>query len=482
MPISHLGRTPTVSDSLLVRATWISLGAAALLSAIWLWCCWCSFPGIPWNDIRVAPAVAWHHGISIYSLPASGPVSTWIYGPLPLLLMWPAGLAPGAIGAIEIAGAIHIGLKVLTLALACWFWPAAQAPAAAAQDWQRRLAAALLCVLLVRNDTSGYLVYSADAPGVAFGLLSLLALARRQYWLAAACAAASASCKQTLVGVGLAQLIWLFATVSPQAAWRHLGRCVVAGSVAAMASASVFGVAGLWHTMFEIPAGFPWAGLAGRLEQHAVYLLLHVVLPIVAMVVGRRFFFSRTSPVLLPSLAFFCTLPLGVAGLLKIGGNVNSLHSFWLWFPPTLIALATGERFGRLGQKGILAASLATVAVASLWLQTSNLRVLPNVQAYREATYLAARLPEKIWFPLHPIVTLYSDGRFYHDLDGICERRLAGQPLGPEHFLAHTPRRRQASATLLPVGWGLSEISDRRLPENAPVTTFGLWRIDGRLE
>jgi hypothetical protein len=34
----------------------------------------------------------------------------------------------------------------------------------------------------------------------------------------------------------------------------------------------------------------------------------------------------------------------------------------------------------------------------------------------------------------------------------------------------------------LPVGWGLAEISDRRLSENTPVTTFGLWRIDGRLE
>ena len=211
-------------DALFNKATWISLGCALVLSAVWLWCCWCSFPGIPWNDTRVAPAVALHKGISIYSLANSGPVSTWIYGPLPLLVMWPAGLASNATRAIEVAGAM---------------------------------------------------------------------------------------------------------------------------------------------------------------------------------------------------------------------------------------------------------------ALASLWLKISRLPVLPNVQAYREGTYLAARMPEKIWFPLHPLVTLYSDGRFYHDLDGLCERTFAGQRPTDPHFFAHVPRQRRVSATLLPVGWGLADIAEGRLPPDNPVRTFGLWRLDG---
>lgn len=464
------------------RATWITLGVAGALCATWLWSCWCIFPGNPWNDIRVAPAVALHHGISIYSPPTSGPVSTWIYGPLPLLLMWPAGLARSAIGAIEIAGVIHIGVTVVALFAVCLCWPARQEAASATQDRQRRLAMALLCVLLVRNESSGYLVYSADAPGTAFALLSLLAIFRRRFWLAAIGAVAAAACKQTLVSVGLAQLIWLAVAVSPGAAWRQWWRGVAAGAALGGVALAVFGREGLWHTAITIPAGFPWADVPARLREHATYLAIHVALPATVMLGWRRFFFHRDSPMLLPSLAFLCTLPLSLAGFLKIGGNINSLHSFWLWFPPLLVVLATGPSLGRLGPKGVLAAALAAAAVASLWLQTSNLRVRPNLQAYREATYLAARLPGKIWFPSHPLVTLYSERRFYHDLDGIGERRLAGRPLSAEHFRAHTPRDWQASVTLLPVGWGLSDLSDRRIPADTPVTTFGLWRVDGRLD
>ena len=463
----------------LSKAIWLTLGVGGLLTATWLWCCWCSFPAFPWNDIRVAPAVALHHGISVYTTATTGPVSTWLYGPLPLLLLWPAGLASSAIGAIEIAGAIHIGLTVLTLTLICLFWPAASG---VASTLPRRLAAALLCVLFVRNQTSGYQVYCADAPGLVFGLLSLLALAHQRYWLAALGAAAAAACKQTLIGVGVAQLVWLALAVSPRAAWQQLGRYLMAGTALAIPALYYFGGAGLWHTMIAIPGSFPWAQLPGRLTEHRLYLLIHVAIPVAIMLGARRFFFGRKSPALLPALAFSCTLPLSLAGFLKIGGNVNSLHSFWLWFPPLLAVLLTGELFVRLGQSGSLALTMLVVGVASLWLQTSRLSVAPSVQAYREAIYLAKRLPGKIWFPMHPLVTLYSDGRLYPDLDGLRERSFAGQAVTAEHFFTQMPRLRQASTTLLPVGWGLADIAEARLPANTPVTSFGQWRVDGRLD
>jgi len=476
------GRTSALSDALLAKGAWITLGTAGLLTATWLWCCWCSFPGIPWNDIRVAPAVALHQGISVYSTATTGPVSTWTYGPLPLLLLWPAGLSSSAIGALETAGALHIGLTVLTLLATCLFWPAAAASEAPAQVRLIRLECALLCVLLVRNDTSGYTVYCADAPGIVFGLLALLAVVHRQPWPAALCAAAAVACKQTLLGVALAQFVWLYLAVSPRAAWRHLGRCVLAGAVVAVAAIGYFGVPGLWYVLIGLPGQFPWAPPLARISDHAVYLLLHVVLPIAVMLAGRRFFFGRKSPGLLPAIAFFCTLPFSLAGFFKNGGNVNSLHSFWLWFPPALVLVTTGKPFARLGRLGSLALATLALILASLWLQISHLPVRPNIQAYREANYLAARMPGKIWFPLHPLVTLYSEGRLYHDLDGLCVRRIVGQRLSDEHFFAHLPRERQASATLLPVGWGLAEIGDARQPLDTPVRSFGLWRIDGYLE
>ena len=470
------------TDSQLSRATWTTLAVASLLSATWLWSCWCSFPSIPWNDIRISPAVALHHGISIYSTVGSGPVSTWIYGPLPLLLLWPAGLASSAIGAIQTAGAIHIGFTVLALTLTCLFWPAPQSPASRSFNWQLRLAATLLCVLLVRNQAAGYIVYTADAPGLAFGLLALLALSHRHDWTAAVCAVAAVACKQTMIGVGVAQIVWLFMAVSPRTARLQLFRILLAGVVFILTAVGIFGGPGLWHTMLELPGRFPWAAVPERLHYHFGYLLIHLGLPLAGMGIWRRFFFGRESPVLLPSIAFLCVLPFSLTGLLKIGGNVNSLHSFWLWFPPTLVALVAGKSFARFGYVGCLALALLAGALASLWLQISALRVLPNVQAYREAAFLAARMPEKIWFPMHPLVTLYSDGRFYHDFDGLGERVLAGQRLTDEHYFAHMPRNRQVIATLLPIGWGPADTAEARLPKGTPVNTFGHWRLDGSLD
>jgi hypothetical protein len=468
------------TSALFSLLTWLALGLGALLTGIWLWSCWCSFPGIPWNDIRVAPAVGLSRGISIYGTEGVGPVNTWIYGPAPLIVLLPAGLASTAAGAVMIAGAIHVALTAMGLAFVMYRWPVS-VPSVGMQNWQLRTLTALLCVLLFRNENAGYIVYTADTPGIIFGLLSLLALSRGYYWAAAAGAAAATACKQTFLGLGVAEIVWLYFAVSPRAASLHLVRCVVAGGLVAAIAVAYFGVAGLWHTMVALPSSFPWAAPVSRIREHELHLALHVLLPLVGVIVFRRLVFSRHSPLLLPALALVCTLPFGLVGFFKIGGNVNSLYSFWLWFPPTLAVLATHEKMRHLGQKGILGLALIAASIASLWLRWSNVRVIPNIQAYREATYLAVRMPQRIWFPMHPIVTLYSDGRFYHDLDGIRERAIGGIPMSDDHFFSHLPRTREATATLLPVGWGLADISDGRLPPDLPVRTFGLWRIDGEL-
>lgn len=466
------------TDTILTRSTWLALGLAGLLTGLWLWSSWCSFPSNPWNDIRVAPAVALHHGISIYTTANAGPVSTWIYGPLPMLLLWPAGLATNATDAIQIAGALHIALKALPLVLSCLLWPTFRP---APRNWAIRVGAALLCVLLVRNESAGYLVYTADAPGLGFALLALVAQAHHYRWTAAVCAVAAVLCKQTLVGVAVAQVVWLFCTDSPRAAVVQAGRCLMAGMVATALAVYCFGRPGLWHTMIEIPARFPFASVPERLRLHWVYLTLHVVLPLAGLVGWRRFFFDRKSPVFLPAIAFLCLLPLSITSFHKSGGNVNSLHSFWVWFPPVLVSLATAWRGPRASRLSGLALAIGSTALASLWLQITPLRVKPNTQAYEEARQLAAHLPERVWFPMHPLVTLYSDGRFYHDFDGLNERVIAGHRLTDEHFSAHMPRHRQVVATLLPIGWGPADPAEARLPRNLPVGTFGSWQIEGSI-
>lgn len=482
MPNRSSQRYPAASATLIRYGTSIFLLAGGLLTITWLWCSWCSFPSNPWNDIRIAPAVALHKGISIYSSSGTGPVSTWIYGPLPLWILWPAGLASTALGALQVAGAIHILVTIVSFCLTCLFWPSSNKAKSTDQFWQRRLWAALVCILLVRNKSSGYQIFSADASGIALGLLSLLSLAHRRNWLAAVFAVCAAACKQTFVGLAVAELIWVYLALSPGAAYKQLGRHVIAALAISSIAVATFGLGPLWHTMIQIPGAFPWAEPSARTYEHLPYLCLFVGLPIVVAMMLRKHLLDRNSPFLLPYLAFFCTLPLAVGGFLKIGGNVNSLYSFWLSLPPCLAVLSTGKASDLIGRYGRLIVAAVPLLVASFWLQISHLPVVPNAQAYREAAYLAGKLHERIWFPLHPLVTLYSDGRFYHDLDGLNERALAGYPLSKDHFQAHIPRLRQASATLLPVGWGMWGEAYGRLPDLTPAFTFGSWRIDGSLK
>ncbi|HVZ63201.1 MAG TPA: hypothetical protein VG936_01330 [Lacunisphaera sp.] len=452
------------------------MAVGSLCTAVWLWGCWCGFPAIPWNDIRVAPAVALHRGISAFSTASAGPLSTWTYGPVPILLLWPAGFASGAAGAVQVAGIIHIITTIAAFALVAFGWPTA-----AGRDGTMgvRFGAALLCVLLVRNPTSGFLVFCADAPGIAFGLGSLLALARGDRWTAAVCAAAAAGCKQTMVDVGLAEFVWLWVAGSPRDAIHHLARCAAAGLVLAAASVALFGGAAFWYTAVVLPGRFPSAPWLPRLLDHGPYLLAHVGLPVLIMSMMRRRIFRRDSPYLLPALAFLVTLPLGFAGLLKVGGNVNSLHSFWLWFPPTLVVFAADARSGRFGRLVAPGLALLTAAVSSCWLVTSRLPARPNLRAYDDAARLTQLFPQRIWFPLHPLITLYSDGRLYHDLDGMTVRRIAGVPVSDEQFFSGMPAHREVCAMLLPVGWAVTDIRLARLPAGSTTRVFGVFQLDG---
>ena len=98
------------------------------LALVWLWVCLCTFPLRSWNDIRLAPAFAPKLGLSIYP-GTDGPASTWMYGPLPMWLMFPATLAPGPGEALLVAGIINILITLLPTLAVAWLWPTGPLPA-----------------------------------------------------------------------------------------------------------------------------------------------------------------------------------------------------------------------------------------------------------------------------------------------------------------------------------------------------------------
>ena len=370
------------------------------LCATWLWCCWCQFPTHHLlNDMRVAASVGLHRGFSPYSTAGTGLATTWIYGPVPLYLLWPAGWARTAAGALEVAGALSLGLVVLGVAVGC---------ASIRGPRSSRLAAALVTLLVWPHFS--LVLFSAEHAVVALGLVGTVLMSRGRGNGAALCAALALASKQTALGIGLAQVTWLLFVIGPREAARHFGRWALFSGALALTFWITFGFAGLWHTAVEVPSRLPWTAasdLWGHAESHHTYLLSCVGLPCMGFVCWRRLFWRRTSPLLLPSLTYVFLMPLALATFFKIGGAVSALEVVFVWVTPVLAVLAAS--LARLSRWAALAGALTIVALAS-WRLAAPLPVKPDTEAYREADYLARRAPGACWFPLNPLVTLYSEG------------------------------------------------------------------------
>lgn len=447
----------------------IALFAGTVLVALWLWRCWCIFPLHPWNELRLQPSFLLADGGAVYAGAAGGPATTWIYGPLPVLLFWPVTLAGDATSALLAGGALNLGYVLGPLVALCL---AAPGPAGRAQRWLAILAS----IALWPGTSLHYL--QADNFAVAFGLLGLLALQRGAdraipAWVAAACAVAALACKQTSVEVAAAQLLWFGLARSPRHAVRHLGRMAVLGFAAGVAAVVAFGFEPLRFHLVTLPGRLPWAEDFGRqLATFSPWLLIHVGLPAVVCLGWRRQVWRRDGELLLPALLWLLSLPAGLAALLKIGGTINSLHGLLYFLPALMLAPPL--------TKGLRAAAL--VAFAVLVGATGYRLAAPKSQVWRPLTdhlgqgdFLAREFPGQIWFPWNPVITRYREHRHDHAEDGLVIRQLAGAAVSPEQLRRHLPPRWHIVA--LPAAesnWGLALALS---PAERGVTVVGLWSV-----
>jgi hypothetical protein len=456
-------------------ARWLCL-TAALAAVVWLWACWCLFPVKAWNDVRLAPTFALAHGEPLYPGETSGAVGTWIYGPLPPLLLWPATWASTAARALLTAGALNLFLTVGAIVAVCAAWPA---PAGRTLRPIDRLLAATLAIALWPGATFQYI--QADNFAVALGLVGNLLLVRAQTnagrWGAAALAVAGLACKQTSLGVALAQIVWLGAVAGRGAALRHLGRCAILGLAGGAAIVGAFGWERIRLNLFVLPSALPWTDEpVHRLRDLAPELSIHLLAPALVLWFCRRAVWARESPLLLPSLAWLFTLPPGILSLMKIGGTINSLQGFTLWLPAALLVGVAAARSVRRASWLMAGAALLTAAICGDRLaRLPEVPWRPLVDHYRQAEYLAQTFRGEIWFPWNPLVTIYRENRFDHGEDGLYVRFLAGHAITQSHARAHLPP--QMCVIALPRGgtdWG---IALSLLPAGAQRTEFSLWTL-----
>ena len=454
--------------------SWWLLALAAL--AVRLWCEWCAFPFSVWNAIRLAPTFMLRFGTTPYPGLEGGPVTTWIYGPVTLLLNLPATLAGSTSLALLIAGTINLTLAAAPAALLCALLPAPR-PGTTGAD---RAWAVLLCLALWPNSSLRFI--QADNTAVAFGLVSNLLLLRarpdpaRPPLLAAVLLAIAVWSKQTSLGLVAAQVIWLGLSAGRAAALRHTLACAAAGLALGGAFVAWFGWDGLWLNLVRLPGRLPFAtDPLGRAAELWPHLAGYVLIPAVAGVVFRRTLLTRNSPWLLPFLSWMLLLPTGLLSVLKVGGTANSLNGILYLLPVAALALVPALR----GRWRLVAPVLAAGVLAGIALQLSLAasRPLRPVTAHlARADFLAREFPGQIYFPWNPLATFFSDRRFYHAEDGLYVRYAA--QLAPSRALARQDFPPRWVVTAYPGesgGWGIIE---QLQPRNAQRQRFGEWILD----
>jgi hypothetical protein len=452
------------------------LGLALGLFALWAWAAICEFPVIPWNDMRLAPSIAWARGLPVYGSGEAGPINTWVYGPLPFLFLIPAALAPSPATALLVAGVLNLALVVVPVVLVGCRWPASPGGA----DAPARRSAAVVLALAAWPGLFVTTLFS-DTLAIALGLCANLVLIRAraewQFWLAATAASAAVGCKQIALGIPLAQAIWVGVTAGGRAGLFHALRCAVAGAVLLLAAVAAFGAAELRFTLFELVGSYGWAAsLVTRVQATGWAIPVHVGIPILAAVIGWRQRHRLGPTLFLPYLAWLCTLPAGIAGLLYGGGWTNSIYSFVLWLPPAAATLMTLLPEGR--RQTALALATAVGAVALLGARLAALpepTLVPRLAERRQADAIAARFPDGAWFPLHPLVTLYSDGRYYHDDDGLYVHNLGRGPINPARLQSGMPPAMRVM--VFSNDWNDWGIAKRQLPPQTRTTVLQYWTI-----
>ncbi len=433
--------------SKIARRTALLAGAAGALACLWM--AWCMFPCFAWNELRLAPAFALRHGINPYPPLDGGPVSTWIYGPVGILVDLPATFATSAAGALQIAGLTTIVMIAVPLAVV-FFGSGEMRARGAWTPWF-----ALTLGILLRT-TANFMFQVPDQTAIALGLLSGWCLARRPDPTRAAIAVAAGLCvlaiwsKQLAVLLMPAEVAFLLISRHRAGAFRYVGWFAAFGLLAAGICVAAFGFDNLWLNLVAIPGRLPWANFADRLAVRPAALAAQVVLPSIALAAlwrigkwpdrsresGRFFQFTV--------LAYFAMLPLGLAAFFKIGGDTNTIHSWSYLLPGALLLWLASDRATPVASLRLLAA-----ATGALALHASDFAALPAgplTEHLDVAAQLTAAYPHAIWFPQNPVVTFYADGRLWHSEDGVRTRNLAGYAPRQAAFRRYLPPNLRAIA------------------------------------
>jgi len=449
---------------------------SGLMILIWLWINFCRFPNSCWNDIRLVPVFMAAMGEAVYNLPGSGVITTWMYGPVPLWFWSPALLGTTPIAALLIAGGVNLGLTLGAIALMCAYWPCPGATRTL------RWTAFIATIAVWTDHAFDYL--QADNVAVALALLGNLLLVTNngpsrdwKVWLAALATVLALGSKQTMLGVLLAQLIWLRLAYDWRTTLGYLGRTTFCGLIMAGIAIAQFGFGALWFGIVKTAGDLPmiedgWE----RLRPLVPILIVQWGVPLTVLVVLGKKLLASDHVLRLPLLAWLCSLPLSLFGLLTTGGSTNNLYGWQLCAAPLLLGLLV--RVNRIHRPVIflLSPSVAVMVVICLRIMLADhAPIRPDTRTVQQAMTIQAALPRQVWLPWNPLVSWFMDRKFYHAEDGMYVRFITGHTITVTQARTHLPEHFHAMAFPSPLmQWG---IAAKLAPVDHVTRHIGGWEI-----
>lgn len=436
-------------------------------------------PGDPWNANRLAPAVAWWRGYSLYYPMDSGPVLSTVVGPTAFLFYVPIAWLPlGPTKLILVASTWNL----LWLAGLAWY---------VLRGCDRR--GALLGALLIGNLALHFpsLRYSifcvhADAPALLLGGLGIAVLmggdragsplSLRRRIVSALLLSLGIWAKQSMAPLLGAALLVVALRQGVRPAARFLGTALAVGAVVSIAFIIWFGGRTLWDNMFVVPSQHPWMQVdpvTGEAYSHlaavGVLMRLKVLLAAALAIIREHWlllaglgaaviwnlrernwtlFRERRWPsYFLCALALF---PTAVIGRVKIGGELNhfSFVVFFLVLAGVVAVLEAPATTVLNAGRRLTAAALTVLVLVNAPL-AANARNLASVHDNQNehAFRYALTQPGRVYFPWNTLSTLLAEGRLYHFDYGVFDRNLGGAIVTPGHIASALPGARPVIAS-----------------------------------
>jgi hypothetical protein len=447
-----------------------------------------------WNHNRLVPAFALAHGIKTFGLPDSGPVISWMYGPMAAAAYLPSAIASSADAGILLAGMLSFAFFCGPLVLVMLGATAGAAP------WRRVFAccAAFFMAFLLSLKSPALVGpqfgIHVDSPslgfaGAACALLMLKGRNSRPVPLAASAvfAVLAVFTKQNMLPLLAVLPAWVLLSHGRGAFVKYACAMAAAGLCLGAAVVWFYGSPGAFFSVLRMPLSYPWVDITPGVYTESPLIngaqwfrrisvlgiasceLVVFSLPFLLVIgsggaVLSRRRQGRAQPAglllrasekawALPVFIAVATIPFSLLARAKLGGNFNS-YAATLYFLTIAASSVLAELFLPLpaatAGKWRLAAATRTffvgmvlvAAVMAAWKVpphiadlVSRLRDSPMQQAYR---YAKAR-PAQAYFPHFPLATLLADGKLYHSAYGLWDLHHAGKSIDNARWSAYLP-------------------------------------------